>query len=129
MGIGKIVRVVLDEGVDGGERVRSAAADRWRGKRGTEKPRGSAPRIDGPPTKDPRAATAIVPIHQDHVERRRAGHVRCGAVSADDVVRSNDDDERRAWRERKQNDTARLLEGRHRFARERFGERAPYRDD
>lgn len=42
MGIGKIVRVVLDEGLTAGERVCSAAADRWRGKRGTEKPRGSA---------------------------------------------------------------------------------------
>lgn len=42
MGIGKIVRVVLDEGLTAGKRVGSAAADRWRGKRGTEKPRGSA---------------------------------------------------------------------------------------
>lgn len=43
MGIGKIVRVVLDEGLTAGERrVCSAAADRWRGKRGTEKRRGSA---------------------------------------------------------------------------------------
>lgn len=46
------MRVVLDEGLTAGERVCSAAADRWRGKRGTEKREGSAIKcVANPPTK------------------------------------------------------------------------------